>query len=671
MENKKVDILEIIKWILATVIVVAVGILGGICHELGYYNKTVFIVIMSVLSIGLIAATVVSIIMKNRITSNVDRENFQQELLKQRERVGEIAIEKIAMLKRLIKILDLYSIAVLISVCIIVFCFFAVIGASGAGITILLIVGVYTGLNFIRPRKIKIDEKKNDDYLQESEYPLIYKTAQSAADVIGCKGRIKIFVDHEFNAGLLRIADGYSVRLGSYLLDNLSREELYNILLHEFAHVDEKNDEINDLLTYANLLTENNTLVIAVFPYIYLNAKFIFEYIIYKYVCSIMQEDSADLAMRENENPRVAASALIKLKFSEIYEWEKNTYDEERLFESENMIDDYVRRTLRWYKDRLALRGEDWIKMIDSEILSRNATHSTIKMRIDAMGVSDAQILPRCDSKEYLDEVEKAILHLESVIKKSLEKVYTQAREEKYLPTEKILDEWNEAGNPITKENYQGIIMALFTSHRISEFVKLCCRVIEEIPEPANYFAHHMYGIYLLHCYDESGIDHLYKSIELNHNNWEEAMDHIGMYACMVGKQDKLDEYRERAPKMAKEQVDVYEKMNSLNPNDNLVKESLPEELLQGMINYFAEIDGGVIDSIYMIRKIIDDEHAFTCIMVMPKKKVKPEDFADRMEKIFQYLDKSSTWQFWLFDMRTVPRIIYPKVKKNCIYKGK
>ncbi len=670
--KKTINFFEVIKWILAALITIGISLLGGLCHNAGCFNSTPFVIIMIMLSLLLIVGTVVNLIMKNRFAKSIDQENLQQELLKQRERVGEIAKKKITQIKRLITAIDVCSVVVLISVCIINFIFFSTVGLQAGGSALAIAVGYYSGLGFIRARKIKINEKKQEDYLPESEYSLIYETARSAAKVIGCEGRIKIFVEHENNAGIMTISDGYSVRLGSFLLDNMSRDELYNILLHEFAHVDKKNDDVNEVLTYVALMEEgNSTAGIGLLPYLYLHTRVIFEYVTYQYICSIMHEDAADAAMREHGNPEVAASSLIKLKFYELYEWERNTYDEERLFESENLIDDYVRRTLGWYRDRAAIRGDDWMRMIDSEIMSRNATHSTIKMRIEALGVSDPCILPKCDSPEYLAEVERAILHLEAMIKKNVEKEYKQVREQSYLPTEKTIEEWNNAGKPITKENYQGIVMALFTSHRISEFVNLCCQVIEKIPEPANYFAHHMYGIYLLHCYDERGIEHLYKSIELNHNNWEEAMDHIGRFACTVGKQDKLDEYREKAPKLAKTQADVYEKMNNLGPKDKLVEEKLPEDLLNNMIRCLEEIDGGVIDSVYLVRKIIDEEHFVTCVVVMPKRKVNPDDFGDRMEKIFQHLDKSSTWQFSLFDMRMVPRVIYPKIKKTCIYKGK
>ena len=439
-------------------------------------------------------------------------------------------------------------------------------------------------------------------------------------------------------------------------------------MLHEFSHVERKNDEINDLIVYANLVQEDETVEFGILPYIYLHARFAFEFLSYQYVCSLMNEDSADSAMLRHGNPEVAASMLIKLKFSELYQWERGTYDEETLFESESLSEDCIHKPLRFFKERMKLRAEEWIKMIDSEILSRNSTHSTAKMRIEGLGVKELKLVEKNDTPEYLAEVEKAVLHIEKLLYKTLLPEYETVRKMNYVEPKKIVDEWERAGKPITRENYQNIVVALFTLNKIEEFVNLCCQVIENIPEPANYFAHHMYGIYLLRTYDERGIDHLYKSIELNHNNWAEAMQTIGEYACIVGKQDELDKYRERALELTKKEINVYDKMNSLSGKDKLVEEKLPEGMLSDFLAYVSSVDEERIDKIYMVRKVIDDENFVTCVIVQPRKKVSPESFGEVMDKIFQYLDKSSDWQFSLFDIRFLAGVNPGRINNSLVY---
>ena len=148
-------------------------------------------------------------------------------------------------------------------------------------------------------------------------------------------------------------------------------------------------------------------------------------------------------------------------------------------------------------------------------------------------------------------------------------------------------------------------------------------------------------------------------------------MHTIGEYACTVGKQDQLDKYRERASELMEKEVNVYEKMNSLKSKDKIVEEHLPGEMLEDFLRYVKGIDNGTIDKIYMVRKIISDEHFVTCVIVEPKKKAEPEKLGDAMDKIFQYLDKSSDWQYSLYDVRALSGVRFKQVKNSCIYSSK
>ena len=670
MGNKKINWFDIFKWVLSFFITVGLAVLGAFCHKNEGYSKVACIVAVIVLPIALICWIIANFVLKKRFENSIDRKNLQNELVAQRDRAEEIAKEKISTLKRLIKAIDICSVAVLLGSCLFGFCLFCLLGAEGGGVAVLIMVAVYTGLYFVRPRGIKINEKKSEDYLAEKDYPLIYETAYKAAGVIGCEGKIRVFISHDSNVGILMTSDGYSISLGSYLISILTRDELYNVLLHEFAHVEKKNDEINSIVSYVNVYEDNENSGLAL-PYVYFIVKFAFEFFTYKYVCNLMHEDEADAAMLKYGNPEIAASSLIKTKFSQLYEWEMGTYDSENIFESETLIDDFVRRPIRWFKERIELRKAAWIGMIENEIISRNATHATTKMRIRSLGITQAKLVESVDSEEYLAEVDKAILYLEDMIKKAIAPNYSIIREQSYCSSKKIIDDWESNGKKITKENYQSIIASLFELNKISEFVNLCCQVIEEIPEPSNYVAHRFYGMYLLHSYDERGVEHLYRSVEMNHGNWEEALSTIGEYACIVGKQDQLDKYRERAERMMDSHIDVYEKMESLVARDVIVEEHLPEEMLTDMLRYFESIDTGIISKIHMVRKVIDDKHFVTCIIVSPNRKAKPQEFGEVMEKIFQYLDKSSDWEFSLFDMRFMPKSKITRVKNSCIYSGK
>jgi hypothetical protein len=112
--------------------------------------------------------------------------------------------------------------------------------------------------------------------------------------------------------------------------------------------------------------------------------------------------------------------------------------------------------------------------------------------------------------------------------------------------------------------------------------------------------------------------------------------------------------------------------MISLNPNDTILPECLPDGMLEGLLRYVRALDRGrcVIGEIYIVRKIIDKDHFVSCVIVQPRRNASPDHLAFVMDSIYQFLDKSTEWQFSLFDMRFVARALYPKIKKSRVYRG-
>ena len=672
MENKR-SFGWVIKLAGAILLILGFLVLGILCKNNGFYHEGIFITFFIIAFVLPIAGIITNLILVKKFKDTMKSDDMEKTFLEQKAAAKETMEKKLPLLKKLILIGDIYGASFAVFGCLM--SFFA--GALSIGTEfpwyLFALAFVYMGLDIIRPRRAKIDFNEQREYLSEIGYPIIYDTAHRAAKAMGCDGNIKIAISHDFNAGIAPMTGAYSVILGTYLLDNLSQDEIYNVLLHEFAHVTEENETKNDVMYYFGWINEKHTPVddAVNLPYIHLRTLYTFEYLSYMYACSVLNEEEADGAMLKHGDPAVAASSLLKLQFSNMYEWERGTYEEESIFAAEKMERDHVHKQLAAYKARMEERKDAWVGMIDSEILARNATHPTVKMRIEGLGITEPRLMPKNDTPEYLSEVELAITHIEKIIYDANNQNYQMMRKANYLANQKLIEDWESGGRKCTKEEYQDIIFALFVLGKTQEFVNLCYQIIEEIPEPANYYAHHMLGCYMLRTYNEEGIEHLYKSIELNHNMWEEAINTIGQYACIAGKQDKLDEYRARAKEIVKLDSDIYSNYSFIGPKDKLVTENLPEGVLDEFLSYVGGIDEGLIEKIYMVRKIIDEEHFVTCVVVKCQKNADEEKFGEVMNKIFQYLDKTSDWQYSLFDLRGVPQHLVLRVKNSCVYDAK
>ena len=663
----------ILKFLLALVLEVVFLLLGLECRKAHLYNEGVFLFLFLFALILPLVAFVINLVLAKRFKDSFDSEATEKSFLEQKAAAKETREKKLPLLKKLIVIGDIYAASVAFFGCLLAFA----AGGLGQGTMVpwylFALVYIFLGLDVIRLGAPKVNFNTQTEYLLESDYPILHSIAYRAASCLGCEGKIKIAVSHDFNASIGRFTDAYSVVLGTYLLDNLSEEELFNVLLHEFAHVSEENATKNYVMYYFDWINEPHSMLDGLITLLYRHIRMMysFEYTMYMYACSVINEEEADEAMLKFGNSEVAASSLLKTKFSNMYDWERGTYEEEHTLKPERMAEDYVRRQLRAYKERMELRKDAWVEMIDSEILARNASHPTVKMRITSLGIEEPRLVEKNDTPEYLAEVEKAICHIEKVIHYANLSNYQAVRQHNYLSHVQVLEEWENKGRAIVREEYADVLYALFCLGKVPEFVNLCYQIIEEMPEPTNYYAHHMLGCYLLRTYNEEGIDHLYKSIELNHNMWEEAIDTIGRYACIVGKQDKLNEYRRRAKEIVKKDNEIYQNMNFIGPKDKLLSEQLPEGMLDDFIGYIKSIENSTIDKIYMVRKIIDEENFVTCVVVSPTEKADNDKFLATMEKIYQYLDKSSDWQYSLFDMRRINKRLILRVKDSCIYRDK
>ena len=669
MKNK-IPMAGILKLIVSFVLTLIFMFMGIKCREAGLYNKSIFAFFL-VFSFAIpIIAAVINLVLDQRFKNKMKSSDIEKVSLEQKAAARETLTKKLSILKRLILIGDIYAASISILGAIVAFS--AGYLALGTIIPwyIFSLAYIAFGIEFIRFKLPTVSFKEIKEYLPEEEYPLLYETAYKAAARLGCKEKIKIAVFHDSSAGIIKCKGAYSVSLGTYLLDNFSRDEIYNVLLHEFYHVTDENKDQNSVLHYFDWIVKEKSFLFNLcnLLYTYLIARYTFEFVTYKFCCSVINEEDADQAMLKYGDREVAASSFLKLKFSNMYEWEQGSYPEENLFAPEEFPKDFVHRQLTSFKARMEKRKEEWIAMIDSEILARNATHPTVKMRIGALGVKAPHLIEKNDTPEYLSEVDKAISHVEKIIYEHNVDKYPDIREANYLGYIRILEKWENEGKKITKENYSDIIYALFMTGKIQEFVNLCYQIINEMPEPASCYAYHMLGCHMLHTYDERGIDYLYKGIELNYNHWEEAIDTIGNYACSAGKQDKLEEYRKRAREIVERAEEFYNNIGYISNKDNIVEENLPADLLKDFLDYVNEINDGVIDKIYMVRKVINADDFTTCVVVQAEEKCDEDKFRETMSKIFQYLDKSSSWQYSLFDIRDVNKKRILRIKNSCIF---
>ncbi len=620
---------------------------------------------------------IMSIILKKlyvRSFANKSVAQIQTFMLSHRERAEETAAEKLAYLKKLKTITDLYAVL------------FGILGAvcslapgadpSGDLSSAFLIYPVFLFLcafSRIRFRTLEIFFDEDDSCISEDDYPTLFALAEKAAQKQGCDEKIKIILAPNYGAGIAKESGMYCISLGVMLLNILSEEELYQILLHEFAHVTKENIDGMRERRYGSWLENGNPHFLSTLTtrmYAFADCVYSLQFSLYLYAASIRLETEADRAMALHGDAKISASALTKLKYRDLYEWELGTRDDESAYMSETPDPTILKKDIDDFLSETEKRKEFWNSLIDKEIISRQASHPTLKMRLDSLGVSKYDVLPADAENAYAEERTRALNLMSDLVCKANEGNYEENRKYRYLePLEKVA-EWEKAGRPVISEEYADICLYLHSLGRHIESDELCQRAIKELPSPANLHGYYMHGCFLLHTYDPAGLDFIYHAIENNQNYIEEGLQIIGEYCCLVGDQEELDSYREKAVLIAQKDKDVYSKIGVLEKGDNLSSETLPEGMLEGIIDFIKSIDGGKVNKVYLVRKTITPDFFTSAVIVDFKEGTDEDTLNEIMHKIYRYLDTSTDWQFSLFEYKNIAKIKVENIPNSLVYKA-
>ena len=615
------------------------------------------------------------LLLANYFTSSAYIKNFEARshsemaafLYSHREHADRSAKKLLCKLRTLLVLTNVYTVLV------------ALIGAvlsfvsAGLGLwsfmTLLSTLVIYAAAARIRLPYPKELFTKDNGYVGEEVFPELYSVAKEASDILGVKGDIKIVILADCTAGIRRFGNIISIQIGAILFASMSREELKNILLHEFAHLKDEEAPSSTVTEHYWWLTESGNggaLSKAADTFFKLpDTLFGINYSLYSYASTISAEEKADSAMRKYGEPKYAGSSLLKLKYYELYSWEKGSYDTSASCVSEELEANIVKEEFNGFKEQTEKRRDFWNKLIDVEIISRSATHPTIKMRLEAIGHTDYSIHESPDSNSYKSEQKKIIEHVDNNIYDIRKENYENERREIYLEPLETVTKWEES-DKIIEDNYRDIIFAYRQLGRVSEADALCDRIINELPDSANHYAYFMKGCTLLHSFDESGIEYIYHAIESNHNYIEEGMQTIGQFCCISGRQDDLDVYRERVMTLMDEKKTKYSELERITPKDNLSSEKLPEELRCGLLSLIGTMQD-LIDEVYVVRKTITSDFFASVVIVKTKDGIDQKADNELFNKFFLYLD-AQEWQFTLFDAKGVPMNVIKKIPLSLFY---
>lgn len=669
----KQKIKYILRFLLALALTLAFALAGAFVGK-GVDDatvRTVGFVALAMMGAVLLLVIVSPVLAKNYVQKKQASVRATQEhlLARRDEAINNLprVVRRMVTVRRLI---TLYNFFILLVAVALSFC----IGLGNRGG--FAVVPLYLFYGFLGRLLPQVKKPDFSEYTKPEDYPTLHALAHKAAKTVGEDGPVRICLLADCNAGIAKIGKTYSLQLGVMLLSILTEEELYQVLLHEFAHLTkDSNPADKEARLYGFITEREDSQLSAVLNLLFYFADvyYTFEYIVYRMTSSAVIEAIADRALVTHGNPTVAANALAKIGAFTLFDREIDMHIDDHILAPEEPRNNYLETKLDAFRKALPKREAFWREIFKNEIQPRSASHPILRSRLEAIGVTDYALdLPE-DSGAYREETGKAFAEIEERVAKSIAENYAEKREEAYLSHLRTVEEWQKSDTPLAPEKSRAVIDALRTLDRKEELEALCNSIIETSDNVfATPHAHMARGVLRLNRYDNGGIEDLYRAMELNYNYVDDALEIIGEYCCLMGLEKELEEYRERAVEKQQTQVDEYNHTATLTARDHLVTDTMPKEMLQSILDYFASIDNGSVDKIYLVRKIVTESFFASVFVVKPKENAKDEDIDDVMDAIFNHLDtRPEDWQFSLFIYDQTTANAVKKVKDSLVYEGK
>lgn len=662
---------------------------------------------------GILAFSVVSAKKYEKELKATDIAEWQSYMLTRRTQAEETADEKLDELLMRVHRNDVC--AVTVGVMGILAALLAGLSLSTGTTVLYLIAALWTVCALSRVRFAPDEDIFNDDEFNayEEDYPELYALVRQAQSVVGAEGEPIISLRTDCNAGICRVGDVCSVQLGVILLGILNEAELYTVLLHEFEHLVSSSDEDDDIRNFsAWLVNGGNRSAVSHFAdllFMYNDAIFTFEYATYTFACALINESRADMAMVRHAGAELAAPVIKKLKYHDMFEWETALCDCDVYYKSEEPDKYYIERQLNKFVNAMSERYEVWDELMEREIPARNATHPTAKQRIEAMYLYAEELAAAPEkipeqteefTEEYAEEAaeeyaeyvkpepeelyfdvsnpaetynyradcDRALDFVQESLYEFVSENYEATRQEHYVKPCELIEKWEQEGRPLIAMEYADLVAALLDVGRASDAVELCTRAIDELPEPATYYARFIKASALLRACDERGLELMYKAIEGNSNYIDEGLELIGAFCCYTGNEGELGIYREKAIELVRAQQEKYLELSTLSRHDELSYEELPEEELDEILDYILiEDEYEAIKRIYLIRKTINEDF-FTSVFIMEFAEGTDADVKQYLlHRMFCCLDVRER-QYSLFDYDEVSGIGPEKIEGSLVF---
>lgn len=603
---------------------------------------------------SMLAQAILNLKLKKKL-ENLDIQKTANEIVENRKNAKDYLLKTQKDLKKIINQVIIYAIILLILAQIVAFAF--TVHFTTTGLFVFWLNFACLSAIFYKKTEYELSLCKT-----KAEYPLYYELVEKARANSTYKGKAYFTFTEDSNVTVSTFERYCVLELGIGYVSVLHKEELYQVLLHEFEHIGE-NETFSPKMYSRNTYFEN-----ANFPFTYLAALYCINFSLGQLVTSLLNEEIADGIINSKGDTKHTAKALTKSAYLSNFYFETNKYTKP-VWLYEDPCDTYWLDYVESFKKACAERSDFWNELIKKEIQPLMTTHPITRKRLEAIGEDIQPIdFPTKEDAFYLESLKA----LNEIDKHSEALCYYEEAREDYLSALKIIEDWQNNGSKFNEDNFIDLITKLDNFLLYDEAEALCDKALENsssklILSCANFHK----GLYLLYRYDKSGLEFLYKCIELEPEQFNNCIHIIGEFCCKMGLEQELLASREMRDNKVNEMFRYHQEVNRIE-KDTLFEFNFSKEFIDELNKFCVSFDENQIVKIYGAKRTLHENQQLVFYLTFNKASMqKIEDICSKFYNFACANSQINNFNIHIFVMQPTIENVFKKIPNSLLYKSK
>lgn len=479
--------------------------------------------------------------------------------------------------------------------------------------------------------------------ISPEDYPLLYDSVLRVMKDCGIDRPAQLHILEDDNIAVGSSRKTIHLLLGAVNVCLLTRRELEQVLMHEFAHV--RNEDTAENERIVNIVRRwSNPGIHSVDILGNLLMRIPIDAVqtrcsIYQAVMSEGAEALADCYVVEHGDPKAYADALAKGAMWNFFVNEPCAARDYEMLSSPEPISHMNRQLLEIYHRQLALREEKWRGFLANELPPKLDSHPIARQRIlrcvddlSAVSVHTEETDPA-----YLRE-SQALLDASDKLCEASDREFLSQRLKDVEKRNEAMDRFRQSEAPYEQLDVGELYDAAGAFAGLDDdlALEICDHILEQ--EPHNEYAMALKGSILLLREDEDGVELLFEASRTSVNYVESYMDLLMDYASKHGNQELLDRCRNEGLELQFKILDRTVSVFSTDDRSTLSPNDLPEDTRQEVLEFILSHGRELLQEVLTIQVTVGDEHVYHYFLVYPQGTAS-EVAEELYGKVFRYLD--------------------------------